>query len=94
MPSVNKIVYLSDAHSTRPFNTNALTRQLGTWHQISDRATDIFRKFLDRNVPPSRAELSVNEVLPLTTILELDANRALDHHDKGCLVELTITLIT
>ena len=55
---------------------------------------DHFWQFHDRNVPPNRAELSVKEVLPLTTIVELDTNRAPDHYDKGCLVELTDTLIT
>ena len=93
MSCVKEIVYLSDVHYTRPFNPNPLTRQLGTWHHISDRTTaDSFWKFHYRNVPPNRAELSVNEVLPLTTIFELDANRAPDHYGKGCLVELTNTL--
>ena len=42
---------------------------------------------------PNRAELSVKEVLPLTTSVELDANTAPDDYDKGSLVELTNTLI-
>jgi len=43
MSFVHKIVYLSDVHYTRPFNPNALSRQLGTWHHISDRKTAEFR---------------------------------------------------
>ena len=46
-----------------------------------------------RNVPPNRAELSLNEVLPLTKIVELDANRAPGHYDKERLVEFTSTTI-
>ena len=54
-----------------------------TWHHDAQQLIH-FWKFHDRNVPPNSAELLVNEVLPLTMIVELDANRAPDHHEKRC----------